>query len=91
MLKFAPDIAIEVLSPSETASELPEKLDDCRVPGTSLVWVVDPVRRSVMIVSQTEPLKLLHESEMLDGGHVLRGFSCAVSDIFAGIARDLRE
>ena len=91
LLKFAPDIAIEVLSPSETASELQEKLDDYRVSGTSLVWVVDSVRRSVMIVSQTEPLKLLHDSDTLDGGSVLPGFSCAVIDIFEGISRDLRE
>ena len=91
LLKFAPDIAIEVLSPSETASELQEKLDDYRVSGTALVWVVDPVRRSVMIVSQVEPLKLLHESDTLDGGEILPGFSCAVTDIFEGIARDLRE
>ena len=91
LLKFAPDIAIEVLSPSETASDLQEKLDDYRVSGTTLVWVVDPVRRSVMIVSQSEPLKMLHESDILDGGSVLPGFSCAVIDIFEGISRDLRE
>ena len=91
LLKFAPDIAIEVLSPSETASELQEKLHDYRVSGTSLVWVVDPVRRSVMIVSLTEPLTLLHETDTLDGGEVLPGFTCAVADIFEGIARNLQE
>ena len=91
LLKFAPDIAIEVLSPSETASELQEKLDDYRVSGTPLVWVVDPVRRSVMIVSLSEPLTLLHETDTLNGGDVLPGFSCAVADIFEGIARNLHE
>ena len=43
VLKFALDIAIEVLSSSETASALQEKLHDYRVAGTSVVWVVDPV------------------------------------------------
>lgn len=89
LLKFAPDIAIEVLSPSEPASELQDKLDDYHVSGTTLVWVVDPVRRSVMVVARNAPLKQLHESELLDGGEVLPGFSCAVADIFEGIARDL--
>ncbi|HKO14847.1 MAG TPA: Uma2 family endonuclease [Gemmatimonadaceae bacterium] len=42
LLKFAPDLAIEVLSPSETASALQEKLDDYAASGTPLVWVVDP-------------------------------------------------
>ena len=90
LFKFAPDIAIEVLSPSETASEIQEKIDDYRVSGTSLVWVVDPVRRTVMIVSRNAPLALLHESDTLDGGDVLPGFSCAVADIFYRISRDLR-
>lgn len=87
LLKFAPDIAIEVLSPSETASELQEKLDDYQVSGTSLVWVVDPVRRTVLVVAQNAPLKQLHETDVLDGGDVLPKFACAVSDIFEGIAR----
>jgi Uma2 family endonuclease len=90
LLKFAPDIAIEVLSPSETESELQEKLDDYQVSGTSLVWVVNPERRSVTVVANNAPLRPLHEGDMLDGGDVLPEFSCAVSDIFEGIARNLR-
>ena len=90
LFKFAPDIAIEVLSPSETASEVQEKIDDYLVAGTSLVWVVDPVRRTVMIVSRNAPLQLLHEPDTLDGGDVLPEFSCAVSDIFYRISRELR-
>ena len=90
LFKFAPDIAIEVLSPSETASEVQEKLDDYLVAGTSLVWIVDPVRRTVMTVSRNAPLVLLHESDTLDGGEVLPEFSCAVSDIFYRVARDHR-
>lgn len=87
LLKLAPDLAIEVLSPSETASELQEKLDDYRVAGTRLVWVVDPVRRTVMIVASDAPVRWLHESDALDGGDVVPGFSCPVADIFEGIAR----
>jgi Uma2 family endonuclease len=89
LLKLPPDLAIEVLSPSETASDLQEKLDDYRVSGTPLVWVVDPVRRNVMVVARDAPMRLLHESETLDGGDVIPGFSCAVSDVFEGIARDI--
>jgi len=91
LFKFAPAIAIEVLSPSETASELQEKLEDYRVAGTDLVWVADPVRRTVMVVASNAPLLLLQEGETLTGGDVLPEFSCAVDEIFEGIARDLRE
>ena len=88
LLKFARDLAIEVLSPSETASELEEKLDDYLFSGTPLIWVVDPVRRTVMLVAADSPVRWLRESDTLDGGTVIPGFTCPVSDIFEGIARD---
>jgi Uma2 family endonuclease len=88
LLKFAPDLAIEVLSPSESASELEEKLDDYLFSGTQLVWVVDPVRRTVMIVPADAPVRWLREGDSLDGGMVITGFTCLVSEIFEGLARD---
>jgi hypothetical protein len=51
--------------------------------------IVDPVRRNIMVVARDAPMRLLHESETLDGGSVMPGFSCAVSEVFKGIARDL--
>jgi len=87
LLKHAPDIAIEVLSPSETATELQEKLDDYRAAGTALIWVVDPIRRTIMIVAAEQPVRWLREGDVLDGGSVVPGFSCPVSDVFEGIAR----
>jgi len=87
LFKFPPDLAIEVLSPSETASELQEKLDDYAISGTPLVWVADPVRRTVTIVAVDAPTRWLREGDTLDGGSVIPGFSCAVADIFDGIAR----
>jgi hypothetical protein len=44
-----------------------------------------------MVVAHNAPLKQLHEGDTLDGGDVLPEFSCAVSGLFDGIARDLRE
>ncbi len=88
LLKLAPDLAIEVLAPSETASELQEKLDDYKAAGTPLVWVVDPVRRTVMVVASDAPVHWLHEKDVLDGGDVVPGFSCRVTEIFDGIARN---
>ena len=86
-LKLAPDLAVEVLSPSESASELEEKLDDYRACGTPLIWVVDPVRRTVMIVASNSPVRWLRETDTLDGGEVVPGFSCGVAELFEGIAR----
>jgi Uma2 family endonuclease len=88
LLKLAPDLVVEVLSPRETASELEEKLHDYLVSGTRLIWVADPVRRTVMVVPNDLPVHWLHEGDTLEGGDVIPGFSCAVAEIFEGIARD---
>lgn len=87
LMKLAPDLAVEVLSPSESASDIGEKLDDYRMSGTPLVWVVDPVRRTVMVVSSDAPFQLLREGDTLVGSDVIPGFSCAVDEVFEGIAR----
>ena len=87
LLRLAPDLAVEVLSPSESWSELEEKLADYTTAGTRLIWVVDPARRTVMILNQTHPVKWLQEADVLDGGDVVPGFSCKVAEIFEGIAR----
>ena len=86
-LKLAPDLAVEVLSPTESASELEEKLDDYCACGTPLIWVVDPVLRTVMIVASDAPVRWLREADTLDGGEVVPGFSCGVAQLFEGIAR----
>jgi Uma2 family endonuclease len=86
LLRLAPDLAVEVLSPGEPASDLQEKLDDYLAVGTQLMCVVDPVRRSVMIAEADAPLRWLHEADTLNGGEVIPGFACAVSEIFEGIA-----
>ena len=87
LLRFAPDLAVEVLSPSESASELEEKLADYTAAGTRLIWVVDPARRTVMILAPAQPVRWLQEADVLDGGEVVPGFSCKVAEIFEGIAR----
>ncbi|MEP7002358.1 MAG: Uma2 family endonuclease, partial [bacterium] len=87
LLKLAPDLAIEVLSPSERASALEEKLDDYRWCGTPLIWVVDPVRRTVMIVASDAPVRWLREGDTLDAANIIPGFTCAVEEVFDGIAR----
>ena len=88
LLNVAPDLAVEVLSPSESASTLEERLDDYAFAGTHLLWVVDPVRRTVTLIAANAPVRWLREGDTLDGGIPIPGFSCQVSDIFDGIARD---
>lgn len=85
-LKVAPDLIVEVLSPSEQAWELEEKLEDYRLAGTPLMWVIDPNRRTVMVVSRDAPLRWLRADDLLDGGDVIPGFQCRVAELFEGLA-----
>jgi Uma2 family endonuclease len=87
LFQFAPDLAVEVLSPSESASELEEKLADYATAGVPLVWVVDPAHRTVRIMSAKHPVRWLQETDTLDGEDVVPGFTCRVAEIFEGIAR----
>lgn len=83
--ELAPDLAVEVLSPSETASRLEEKLDDYRAAGTPLLWVIDPDRRTVMVISGDAPVRWLRDDDVLDGSSVLPGLECRVAELFEGL------
>jgi Uma2 family endonuclease len=65
----------------------PHGMIDYRACGTSLIWVVDPVRRTVTIIACDAPPRWVGEGDRLDGGAVLQGFSCGVADLFVGVAR----
>jgi len=91
LLKMAPDLAVEVLSPSERASDIDEKLDDYAAGGTPLVWIIDPERRTVMIVTTDSPVRWLREGDTLDGGTILPSFTAPVTEIFDGVARESHQ
>lgn len=83
VVPFAPDLAVEVLSPSNTERELEDQLEDYFTDQVHLVWVVDPQRREVSVyVSQTQPT-VLGESDRLEGGDVLPGFALSLENLFA--------
>ena len=80
---LAPDLAVEVLSPSDRMADALAKVAMYPQAGTSLVWLVDPKTRTVVVFrSEMNPVTL-GESDTLDGGDVLPGFSVPVAEIFA--------
>lgn len=83
VLDFAPRLAIEVLSPSNTKLEMDQKLVDYFNAGVQLVWYVDPRARTVDVHSSPDNFIVLNDGETLVGGEVLPGFSAAVNDLFA--------
>jgi Uma2 family endonuclease len=85
--RMAPDLAVEVLSPSDTPREVREKRDDYLRGGTEVVWLVDPDARGVEVWTRGAPTRWVGEDDMLDGAPVLPGFRLPVRDVFAGVAR----
>jgi Uma2 family endonuclease len=79
----APDIAVEVVSPSDRASEIAAKVRDWLQAGCSLVWVVDPENRTITVHRSRNEIIVLTQADMLTGGDVLREFSVSVTDVFA--------
>ncbi len=85
-LSLAPDLAVEVLSPSENPSELAEKLADYRAAGTPLVWVLDASMRTVRVIPNTGESRTLAAEDTLTGDDVIPGFACTVAELFEGLA-----
>jgi Uma2 family endonuclease len=80
---FAPDLAVEVVSPNDRADEVHRKLLDYLRFGTRLVWLVYPGTRTIA-VHDGKQASVLNEEALLEGGEVLPGFSLPVRRIFEG-------
>ena len=80
----APDLAVEVLSPNDTYSEVQDKVFDWLEAGTRMVIVVDPRKRRVMVYHSLSDFRVLTVNESLDGGTVVPGWVMPVSAIFGG-------
>lgn len=78
----APDLAVEVLSPSDTAYEVDEKVAKWLSAGARMVWTVNPKRKSVTIKRSHTESRIIFENDELDGEDVVPGFRCSVAEIF---------
>ena len=79
----APDLAVEVISPSEKVDDIEEKLIDYLEAGVRLVWLVYPRTKTVAVYRSLTSAEILTANDTLDGGDVLPGFTTAVAEIFA--------
>ncbi len=77
-----PDLAVEVLSPSDTVYDVEDRVATWLAHGTRLVWVINPKRRVVLVHKPNEPVMTLEETDSLAGGDVIPGFQFPVQDIF---------
>lgn len=80
---FGPDIAVEVLSKSNTKAEMARKRREYFAAGASLVWEVDSRRRTVTVYTSPSASQKLTTSDVLTGGDVLPDFRLPLTELFA--------
>ena len=81
--EIPPDLAVEVLSPDFRRSQVREKIREYVSKGVKLVWLVDPEAKTVTVYRGSLRGMEYDESDTLDGGDVLPGFTCPIADLFA--------
>jgi Uma2 family endonuclease len=79
---LVPDLAIEVISPTNAATEVMEKIDEYFQAGVRLVWVIYPVQRKVHVYDSPHTSRVLSVENVLDGGVVVPGFEISVREMF---------
>jgi Uma2 family endonuclease len=78
----APDLAVEVISPSDTYTSVEEKVAEYLQAGAKAVWVVTPRRHTITVYSSLRDITILTEHDTLEGGDVIPGFRCRVREVF---------
>lgn len=81
-LALTPNLAVEVISPSNTVREMNDKVFAYLGAGTQLVFVCDPVKRVVIVWTPDRIARVVGDTETLDFGPIVPGFKIAVADVF---------
>jgi Uma2 family endonuclease len=79
---FSPDLAVEVISPSDRFDDVLTKVQEYLRAGTRLVWIFHPRTRTVTVYRADGNVQLLQQQEELNGEDVLPGFRCQVGELF---------
>ncbi len=83
---FAPELAVEVISPSDRPTKVHNKAKEYLHYGSKMVWILDPEDKTIEIYTPVDAenvnIRTLNINGTLDGGDVLPGFKVAVKDIF---------
>ena len=81
-LQGAPDLVVEVLSPSDRMVQVNRKLDLYFEHGTKLAWLINWRKNQIHIYTSDSIEALTNATDFLTGGSVLPGFKCRVSRVF---------
>jgi Uma2 family endonuclease len=79
---MVPDLAVEVVSPSNTAFEIQRKIHEYFDAGVSRVWIIYPPQQEVYVFGSTTRIEVLQLGQDLDGGELLPGFRLPLATLF---------
>ena len=77
-----PDLCIEIKSPSNSVPELHDKAREYPAAGVRMVWIADPAHRTLTVITDALEARTYEAAATLNGGDVLPGFTCVVSELF---------
>ena len=77
-----PDLAVEVVSPSDVFRRVIEKAFTYLEAGTQMVWIVEPTSQTVRVYRSETPIRVFGINDTLTGEDVVEGFSCQVAQLF---------
>jgi Uma2 family endonuclease len=80
--EVVPEVAVEVVSPSDLVGELMEKIEEYFEAGVSLVLVVFPDQKRMHVYSSPTQIRVLTRQDTLEGGQALPGFNLPLSNLF---------
>lgn len=81
-IEGAPDLAIEVISPSDTISGMREKVEQYLAAGCRAVWVLDPDATQVEVYERNERPRILIAEDTIECPGLLPGFAMRVAELF---------
>jgi len=81
-LDVSPDLVVEILSPSDTWTNVTQKVRDYFAIGVRMVWVVDPTTRSISAYRSPTDIREFTANDTLPGDDILPGFSVPVARLF---------
>jgi len=81
-LKVAPELVVEVISPTDRWQDVRQKLEEYFAIGAHRVWIVEPDNRDVLVYSASTETRKVGEGDLLMGEGVLDGFTLPVAELF---------
>ncbi len=84
----APDLAVEVVSPSDRKKDIESKIKDYLTAGVELIWIIYPKNQIVAVYRQNNLVSILREDDELDGEDVLPDFRMQISKLFTDLPKN---